>query len=62
MPTNIHEDFFRYTSGRWLWNEEEQLQERYKRFDVEELNKVAAASIGAQVCVSISKLAEGGFQ
>ena len=56
-----YEDYYRYTSGRWLWDEDTQLQERYKRFIVPELKKVAAKSVGAQDCVSISKLAEGGF-
>ncbi|GAB7355411.1 hypothetical protein MBLNU459_g5928t1 [Dothideomycetes sp. NU459] len=55
-----YEEFFRYTSGRWLWDEEEQLRDRYKRFNVEGLKSVAAASVGAKACVSITKLAEGG--
>ncbi|KAH7377624.1 kinase-like domain-containing protein [Pyrenochaeta sp. MPI-SDFR-AT-0127] len=60
-PDCDYEDHYRYASGRWLWDEESQLRERYKRFNVSELKKVAAKSIGAQACVSISKLAEGGF-
>lgn len=55
------EDFFRYTGGRWLWDEEKQLQQRYKRFSVQELKTIAAKSAGARNCVSISKLAEGAF-
>ncbi|KAF2756096.1 hypothetical protein EJ05DRAFT_502559 [Pseudovirgaria hyperparasitica] len=60
-PDSDYEDYYCYTSGRWLWNETSQLRERYKRFNVLELEKVAAKSAGAQACVSISKLAEGGF-
>lgn len=56
-----YEDFFRYTGGRWLWDEESQLRERYREFNVRELQRAAAKSVGAQACVSISKLAEGGF-
>jgi hypothetical protein len=56
-----YEDCFRYTSGRWLWGEEKRFRERYKRFNVYELEKVAAQSVGAHACVSMSKLAEGGF-
>ncbi|KMU75038.1 hypothetical protein CISG_04325 [Coccidioides immitis RMSCC 3703] len=41
-----HEDFFRYTTGRWLWNEEEQLRKRYRRFNVEELQNAAARALG----------------
>nr|POE94352.1 hypothetical protein CFP56_16592 [Quercus suber] len=55
------EDFYSYTSGRWLWAEEERLQERYKRFNVPGLKLLAAKASGAQSCVSIVKLAEGGF-
>ena len=55
-----YEDFFRYTSGRWLWDEDRQLRERYIKFNVEELKRIAAESIGAKSCVSMIKLAEGG--
>jgi hypothetical protein len=56
-----HENFFRYSGGRWLWNEEKQLQDRYKRFNVTELQNIAAQRVGAQACASMVKLAEGGF-
>lgn len=56
-----YEPFFRYTSGRWLWDEEERLRERYRKFNVEELKRIAAKSIGAKTCVSMIKLAEGGY-
>ena len=55
------EDFFRYTSGRWLWNETARLDERYKRFNVAELKRAAAKVAGAQACSQMTKLAEGGF-
>lgn len=56
-----HEHLFRYTSGRWLWDEEQHLHGRYKAFNVTELQNLAAKAIGAGRCVSITKLAEGGF-
>ncbi|KAH9205444.1 kinase-like domain-containing protein [Leptodontidium sp. 2 PMI_412] len=56
-----NEHFFRYTNGRWLWDEEKQLQERYRKFNVEELKRIGAESIGAKSCVSITKLDEGGY-
>lgn len=55
------EHFFRYTSGRWLWDEEQQLRDRYKAFDVSRLQTVAAQAVGSDSCASITKLAEGGF-
>jgi hypothetical protein len=54
-------DFYRYTSGRWLWDEDQQLRDRYSPFNVPELQKAAASSIGAQECVAMVKLAEGNF-
>ena len=57
-----HEDFFRYTSGRWLWDEEQQLCDRYRVFGPVALQRVAAESIGPnRSCVSMQKLAEGGY-
>lgn len=55
------EHFFRYTSGRWLWDEEQQLRDRYKAFDVSQLQILAAQAVGSDSCASITKLAEGGF-
>ena len=61
-PESSHEDFFHYTSGRWLWNEEQQLRDRYRVFDPVALQRVAAESVGSNRCgVSMQKLAEGGY-
>ncbi|MCJ1357536.1 MAG: Phosphotransferase enzyme [Icmadophila ericetorum] len=59
--TSPYEHFFHYTSGRWLWDEESQKRERFLVFNVQELQRIAAESVGAQSCVSITKLAEGGY-
>lgn len=56
-----YEEFYRYTGGRWLWDEEARLQERYKKFNVPGLKHLAVKASGAQSCLSITKLAEGGF-
>jgi hypothetical protein len=39
------EQFFRYTSGRWLWDEGQQLQDRYRAFNVAGLQDLAAEAI-----------------
>lgn len=52
-------EFYGYTSGWWLWNEDQQLQDWYAKFNIQELQQVAAKSVGAIDCVQISKLAEG---
>lgn len=59
-PTK-YDKFFRYTSGRWLWDEEKQLQDRFTPFNVLELQRIAAGSTGANKCVAMTKLAEGSF-
>ena len=55
------ESFYRYTSGRWLWDEPAQLSPRYVQFNVAELAQIAARSIGASSCVEIKKVPEGNF-
>ena len=60
-PDSYSHDFFHYTSGRWLWDEEKQFQARYKPFNISKLQNVAVTSIGAQACQSMVKLGEGGF-
>ncbi|KAL4944635.1 hypothetical protein BDV06DRAFT_232872 [Aspergillus oleicola] len=54
-------DFFRHTSGRWLWNEEEQLRARYREFDIAELQRVAVDASSAGPCVRMKKLGEGTY-
>lgn len=54
-------DLFNYTTGRWLWREKEQLLERYRRFNVRELQAITAHTLGSQACVSMSKIGEGNF-
>jgi hypothetical protein len=54
-------NFFSYTSGRWVWDEEEQLQERYREFNILELQNVAIESACAGSCVRIEKLGEGSY-
>jgi len=61
IPDSQYEDFFRYTSGRWVWDEEQQLLDRFRRFNVPELRCVAARSVGTIECISMTKLAEGSF-
>lgn len=60
-PVEEHEQLFNYTSGRWLWDEQARLDERYKAFDVQALKDVAIKASGARKCRSITKIAEGRF-
>ncbi|KAJ7471862.1 hypothetical protein FB451DRAFT_1351741 [Mycena latifolia] len=54
------ENLFRYTSGRWLYNESQQMAQRYTKFDVAALNRViSSACSGASVLCMEKK--EGVF-
>ena len=56
-----HERLFRFERYRWLWDEEKQLRDRYRPFNVEELKRVAVQATGASKCVSLTKLNEGSY-
>lgn len=52
------ESLFRYTSGRWLYDEQRQLDRRHVRFNVEALCAVASGIFGTR-CTQVTKLPEG---
>ncbi|KAB8255378.1 kinase-like domain-containing protein [Aspergillus pseudonomiae] len=55
-------DLYTYSAQRWIWNEAQQLQNRYVSFDLNALIKIAEEAAGDNaVCVNISKLPEGNF-
>ncbi|KAJ6587357.1 protein kinase subdomain-containing protein PKL CAK Fmp29 [Mycena sp. CBHHK59/15] len=56
-------DLFNYSSGRWLVNNDLRLAERRREFDVDELCRLAAQSVGrtSRDIHTFVKLAEGGF-
>ncbi|CDM26530.1 Protein kinase-like domain [Penicillium roqueforti FM164] len=51
----------RFTSGRWLWNERQQLACRYVKFDHSTLLKVAASAVGSKACTHVLKISEGQY-
>jgi hypothetical protein len=55
------EELYNYKSQRWLWNEREQLQRRYVRFDLPALIRVIEEAIGDTSCSALTKLPEGNF-
>ncbi|KAF6752779.1 hypothetical protein DFP72DRAFT_903590 [Ephemerocybe angulata] len=54
-----YEDYFRYTSGRWLHDEQRHQRLRYQRFNVDALKCMAMKSVKADGVDSIYKLGEG---
>ncbi|RJE25284.1 Phosphotransferase enzyme family protein [Aspergillus sclerotialis] len=59
---NSDDEFFKFTRGRFIVDETENLRRREIRFDVNQLAKAAADSIGAAQCVSIKKYPDGMFK
>ncbi|GAQ04126.1 hypothetical protein ALT_1447 [Aspergillus lentulus] len=58
---NSNDEFFKFTRGRFIVDEAENLRKREIRFDLNRLASVAADSIGAAQCVSIKKYPDGMF-
>ncbi|KAI1983645.1 Phosphotransferase enzyme [Ophidiomyces ophidiicola] len=56
-------DYYRYTGGRWLFNEAEQLAARRVEFNLDALVAVAIKSLGQEhiSCSKVEKLPEGNF-
>ncbi|KAL9094147.1 MAG: hypothetical protein Q9165_003562 [Trypethelium subeluteriae] len=62
LDSVTEDDLFNYKAQRWLWNERDQLQRRYLRFDLKALIKVVEDAAGSgSTCAEISKLPEGNF-
>ncbi|TFK50484.1 phosphotransferase family protein [Heliocybe sulcata] len=59
--SNDDEQFYRYTSGRWIHDEPKQLALRYCRFNVDGLKHAAASACNAKGVTRMVKLAEGSY-
>ncbi|KAK4991119.1 hypothetical protein LTR50_002049 [Elasticomyces elasticus] len=56
---NKNDDFFRFTRGRFIVNEQEEMRKRHVTFDVTELGRIAAEAVGAERCVNVEKCSDG---
>jgi Phosphotransferase enzyme family len=63
LVVTVPQDFFNYTSGRWIYNEKQQLAARHIPFSMEGLKKAAAKALGVPHSESFDmiKLREGLF-
>lgn len=63
LDWNTNDDVFRYTRGRFVLNEEDEMRIRHVRFDMNELAKRAAESVGKSHThgIRIQKLPDGMF-
>ncbi|PLN85569.1 kinase-like domain-containing protein, partial [Aspergillus taichungensis] len=58
---NSKDEFFKFTRGRFVIDEAENLRKREVRFDMNRLARIAADSVGAAQCISITKYPDGMF-
>ena len=58
---NDNQDFFRYTAGRFLLEETNQMACRYIKFNMNKLVHIAARLVGSRTCVAVRKLPEGQY-
>lgn len=61
MDSNLSRTLFSYTSGRFIYNEQKRLEERYVVFDVAALKEAVCKHTGRGRVTNLTKLAEGGF-
>jgi len=52
---------FNFTRGRFVVDEAFEMSQRHVRFDVNELARIAAEAVGANVCVRIEKYPDGMY-
>ena len=55
------EDFFRFTRGRFIYNEKDEMSKRYVRFDMQELARIAAEAVGSKSCIGMEKYPDGMY-
>ncbi|KAL2362800.1 hypothetical protein RJZ56_004270 [Blastomyces dermatitidis] len=56
---NAEKDLFQFTRGRFVYEETDQLKQRYIQFDLKQLGEIAAQAVGAARCVKIEKCPDG---
>ena len=58
---NTKDDFFRFTRGRFVRNEAQEMSQRCVRFNMNELARLAAEAVGSHSCVNVEKYPDGMF-
>lgn len=61
VEKEVDEGLYQFTGGRWLYNEHEQRQARYARFDVAQLASIAGEATGTTFCEFNSRLGNGFY-
>lgn len=61
-PRDLQDDqYFEYTRGRFVSNEQYETSQRHVQFGVQELARIAANAVGSAFCVSIEKYPDGMY-
>ena len=55
------ENYFRFTRGRFVADEQYEMSQRYIRFNLDELARLAAEAVGSKFCASIEKYPDGMY-
>ena len=58
---NRCEAFFRFSRGRFVCDETNEMAKRHVRFDLNELCQVAATAVGSTRCSNVEKCADGMY-
>ncbi|RMZ84416.1 hypothetical protein DV738_g463, partial [Chaetothyriales sp. CBS 135597] len=58
---NANEDFFRFSRGRFICDEDSNISKRTVRFDMNQLARIAADSIMAKKCINVEKCPDGMY-
>ncbi|KAI9709410.1 MAG: hypothetical protein M1812_007687 [Candelaria pacifica] len=63
IPTTLpqKDEYFQYTRGRFVCNEEQEMAQRYVHFNVAELGRIAAEATGSKSCIGIEKYYDGMY-
>jgi hypothetical protein len=58
---NQNDEFFRFTKGRFVVDEEKEMALRHNLFDMNALARIAAEAAGSPRCVKVEKTTEGMY-
>jgi len=61
LDWNKFDEFFTFTRGRFVVNENDQMKRRQIRFNMNELTQIAARSVSSRGCVSVQKCPDGMY-
>jgi len=56
-----NEDYFCFTRGRFVSGEQHEMSQRYVRFDLHALARLAAEAVGSRSCIGIEKYPDGMY-